>query len=101
MAICNCSVNYGKQCFFPEDYNSSGCTAEEEGWFPIIDYYNDPEYSESMGKLEDHIYWVLAEDVGCNFSFSLGQDLSLEKAESIKATCEDEGSGIRITVMRQ
>ena len=54
MRVCDCSANYGKDCIFPEEYDTVGCTSGE-GWWPIIDYYSEGEYQEEMNTLEEHI----------------------------------------------
>lgn len=51
MRICDCSANYGKECLFPEEYDTVGCTSGE-GWWPIHDYYSEGEYQEEMETLE-------------------------------------------------
>lgn len=55
---CDCNANYGKDCLFPEEYDTTGCTSGEHGckseedYFELIDYYDDPEYYEKMDELE-------------------------------------------------
>lgn len=40
--ICDCSANYGKECLFPEEYNTIGCTSGDA-----------PRKEEMMQALED------------------------------------------------
>ena len=54
MRICNCEANYGKECLFPEEYDTVGCTSGE-GWWPIEDLYLDAEYGEKMNTLEQEM----------------------------------------------
>lgn len=51
--ICDCSANYGKECLFPEEYNTVGCTSGDEGCWEIVDYYEDEEYGSCMKELEN------------------------------------------------
>ena len=54
MRVCDCSANYGKDCMFPEEYDTVGCTSGER-WWPINDYYSEGEYQEEMNTLEHEL----------------------------------------------
>lgn len=54
MRVCDCSANYGKDCMFPEEYDTVGCTSGE-GWWPINDFYSEGDYLNEMNTLEEHI----------------------------------------------
>lgn len=54
MRVCKCSANYGKECLFPEEYDTVGCTSGE-GWWPIEDFYLDDEYGHKMNILEQEM----------------------------------------------
>lgn len=69
MRVCDCSANYGKDCMFPEEYDTAGCTSgEEECWY------------------------VLLYEKGSNIYFSLGQEFTKEGAISLKQGLEEDTS---------
>lgn len=51
--ICDCSANYGKECLFPEEYNTIGCTSGDEECWEIVDYHKDEEYGNCIEELEN------------------------------------------------
>lgn len=51
MRVCDCGANYSKECLFPEEYDTDGCTSGEE-WWSIEDFYLDAEYGGKMKILE-------------------------------------------------
>ena len=59
MSVWDCSASYGKDCMFPEEYDTVGCTSGE-GWWPIEDFYSEGEYQEEMNTFEHEL---LAGDV--------------------------------------
>lgn len=71
MRICDCGANYSKECLFPEEYDTVGCTS---------------------GEGEGECWYAFLYEKGSNASFLLGQGFTKEEAISLKQRLEEDVS---------